>query len=93
MTPIVDKTLLDYDAGTGDEQDVIKVGSALASWSDISIIFDFLQRLARTNAESAEVEDNNVIKLTKGLQTFLMDKHEDNSPDYLYSRRLQEVAP
>ena len=42
MTPIVDKTLLDYDAGTGDEQDVIKVGSALASWSDISIIFDFL---------------------------------------------------
>lgn len=67
-TPIVDKTTLrgkEIAAG----QSFINIESALASWSDISIIFDFFHLYTQ-----GEVDESERIPISKGLNTFLADK-------------------
>ena len=74
---INDKTLKQESI---EERNFINVESALASWSDISLIFDFFQHFT----QSEELDESDRIQVSRGLNAFLSDKFEENAPDQLY---------
>ena len=56
----------------------------MASWSDISIIFDFFKNLTQFDS----IEETEKIDIPKDLKFFLDD--DENAPDELLRRYLQE---
>ena len=59
---------------------MVNVHSALVSWSDISIIFDFFKNLTQSDS----FEESEKIYISKGLKLFLDD--DDNAPEELFRK-------
>ena len=65
------------------KRELVKNDAIIVSWSDISLIQDFFY------VHTQEVEEENRLKVSKGLHTFLADEFKEHAPDLLYCRKLQ----
>ena len=85
-TRVDDKTLDDqqHSPTFNPSHKLIKSNSIMASWSDISIIYDFFKHYT----QSTDINEEERIIVSKGLNMFLKDDFNENAPDHLLSRKL-----
>ena len=63
---------------------MIRTDSIVASWSDITMIYDFFQYYTQT----PDMDESERITVSTGLNTFLKDQYSENSPDLIYANML-----
>ena len=61
-----------------------RTDSIVASWSDITMIYDFFQYYTQT----PDMDESERITVSTGLNTFLKDQYSGNSPDLIYTNML-----